>query len=161
MPVFLPHRAVVSRLVAVAFVVFLCAPARWVGGQASPTDSASVVAAVSGFHGALAAGDSVKAIAYLARDAVVLESGVAQSRAEYLDHHLGADMKASKNAKGERTVTQVTVVGTAAYLVATTFTPGNTANPPGSDMVELMVLSKSSSGWQIRAVHWSSRRRRA
>ncbi len=151
----------VSRFVVVAFTLLLCAPVRSVHGQPSRTDSAAVVAAVSGFHGALADGDSVKATSYLANDVVVLESGVAQSRADYLGHHLGADMKASKSASGKRTITQVTVVGTAAYLVATTFTPGNTANPQGSDMVELMVLSQSASGWQIRAVHWSSRRRRA
>jgi len=161
MPLFMKDRAVVSRFVVVAFTLLLCAPARSVRAQSSRADSASVVAAVSGFHGALADGDSVKAISYLARDVVVLESGVAQSRADYLGHHLGADMKASKNATGQRTITQVTVVGTAAYLVASTFTPGNTTNPQGSDMVELMVLSQSPSGWQIRAVHWSSRRRRA
>jgi len=161
MPCFVHQRGVVSRLIGVAAVVFLCAPARSVSGQASRTDSAAVVAAVSGFHGALTEGDSMKATSYLANDVVVLESGVAQSRADYLGHHLGADMKASKSATGKRTITQVTVVGTAAYLIATTFTPGNTTNPQGSDMVELMVLSQSPSGWQIRAVHWSSRRRRA
>jgi len=155
------RRGVVSRSIAAAVVMLLCAPARSVSGQASRSDSAAVVAAVSGFHGALTEGDSVKATSYLANDVIVLESGVAQSRSDYLGHHLGADMKASKRATGKRTITQVTVVGTAAYLVATTFTLGNTANPRGSDMVELMVLSQSPSGWQIRAVHWSSRRRRA
>lgn len=155
------NRSTVSRFVVVAVALLVVAPARSVHGQSSRMDSAAVVAAVSGFHRALVDGDSVKATSYLASDVVVLESGVAQSRADYLGHHLGADMKASKSATGTRTVTQVTVVGTAAYLVATTFTPGNSTNPQGSDMVELMVLSQSSAGWQIRAVHWSSRRRRA
>lgn len=158
---FIHHRASVSRFVTVASAIVLCIPTQTVRGQSSHADSVAVVAAVSGFHGALTEGDSVKAIAFLASDVVVLESGVAQSRADYLGHHLGADMKASKTSTGERTVTQVTVVGTAAYVVATTFTPGSGTNPQGSDMVELMVLSKSQAGWQIRAVHWSSRRRRA
>jgi ketosteroid isomerase-like protein len=116
---------------------------------------------VQHFHAALTKGDSVAAIAVLSNDVLVLESGVTQTRAEYLGHHLGADMNASKNSKGERTVVQVTVVGTAAYTVSNTFTPGTTANPAGSDMVELMVLSKTTTGWEIRAIHWSSRRRRA
>lgn len=158
---FTGHRLCCRIAAAVALLTVTGALQSPLHAQNAKADSAAVVAAVSGFHNALTEGDSVKAISFLASDVMVLESGVAQTRADYLGHHLGADMKASKNSTGERTVSQVTVVGTAAYLVATTFTPGTTANPQGSDMVELMVLSKSAAGWQIRAVHWSSRRRRA
>ena len=97
----------------------------------------------------------------LSDDLIVLEAGASQTHAEYLGHHLGADMAASKNGTGERTVTRVTVIGTAAYLVARTLTPGTTANPQGSESAEMMVLSKTPAGWRIRAIHWSSRRRRA
>ncbi len=128
---------------------------------AQSADSVAVVAAVERFHGALAASDSALAVSVLADDALVIESGAIQSRAEYLGHHLGADMKASQGSKGVRSVTNVTVVGTMAYVVSKTETPASGAEgSTASELVELMVVSKSTNGWKIRAVHWSSRRRR-
>ncbi len=150
-------RAALTRLCgAVCFAIPMTMQA-----QSTRGDSLTVVDVVSQFHAALAAGDSVRAVALLSADVIVLESGASQTYAEYLGHHLGADMAASKNASGERTVTCVTVIGTAAYLVARTLAPGATANPQGSESAEMMVLSKMPTGWRIRAIHWSSRRRRA
>ncbi|MEP6831790.1 MAG: nuclear transport factor 2 family protein [Gemmatimonas sp.] len=128
---------------------------------AQSADSVAAVAAVERFHGALAASDSALAVSVLADDALVIESGAIQSRAEYLGGHLGADMKASQGSKGVRSVTKVTVVGTMAYVVSKTETPASGAEgSTASELVELMVVSKSTNGWKIRAVHWSSRRRR-
>ncbi len=129
--------------------------------QSARGDSLAVVDVVSQFHIALAAGDSTRAVALLSNDVIVLESGASQTYAEYLGHHLGADMAAAKNARVERTVTRVMVIGTAAYLVARTMSKGTTTNAPGSESAEMMVLSKMPSGWRIRAIHWSSKRRRA
>lgn len=128
---------------------------------AQSADSIAAVAAVERFHGALVASDSARAVSMLADDALVIESGAIQSRAEYLGHHLGADMKASQGGKGVRSVTNVTVVGRMAYVVSKTETPASGAEgSTASALVELMVVSKSIDGWKIRAVHWSSRRRR-
>jgi len=128
---------------------------------AQSADSVTAVAAVERFHGALAASDSALAVSLLADDALVIESGAIQSRAEYLSHHLGADMKASQGSKGVRSVTNVTVVGAMAYVVSKTETPASGAEgSTASELVELMIVSKSTNGWKIRAVHWSSRRRR-
>ena len=130
--------------------------------QAAASDSAKAVATAELFHQALSSGDSTKAVSLLAPDVVVLESGVVQSRAEYLSHHLGADMKASAGSKSVRTLMQARIVGDAAYIVSRTVTPPTGAEgSTGSELAELMVLSKSASGWSIRAVHWSSRRRRS
>lgn len=124
-------------------------------------DSVAAVAAVERFHGALAASDSALAVSVLADDALVIESGAIQSRAEYLSHHLGADMKGSQGSKGVRSVSNVTVVGTMAYVVSKTETPARGAKgSTASELVELMVVSRTTNGWKIRAVHWSSRRRR-
>ena len=136
-------------------------PVGTAGAQATRTDSASAVATVAQFHAALASADSVRAISFLANDVMILESGAIQTRTEYLGHHLGADMKASAGSKAERSVVRVSVSGNTAIVVSKSVTPptgaeGNT----GSEMAELMVLSKASTGWEIRAVHWSSRRRR-
>ena len=134
-------------------------PAR---AQTSRADSIAAVAAVAQFQTALAAADSIAAVSLLADDVLIVESGHIQTRAEYLGGHLGADMKASQGPKGVRTVITVSVIGDAAYVVSKTVTPPtSTPGSTGSELAELMVLSKTSAGWKIRAVHWSSRRRRA
>ena len=147
-----------ARVVGSACLVI--APAA-MHAQTARGDSAAVVDVVAQFHASLAGGDSARAVSVLAEDLVVLEAGSAETYAEYLGHHLAADMKASKTSAGARTVTRVTVMGNAAFLVARTLTPGTTANPQGSESAEMMVLSKTPTGWRIRAIHWSSRRRRA
>ena len=151
------HRVMPQLALAAA----LCAlPARG-SAQHALTDSSAAIAAVERFHAALAAQDSVGAVSLLANDVVVLESGVVQTRSEYLSHHLGADMRAMQGSKGVRTVVQVRLVGAAAYIVSKTLTPASGAEgSTASESAELMVLSKAGSGWSIRAVHWSSRRRR-
>ena len=130
--------------------------------QAQHTDSTAAVAAVDQFHAALAAADSARAVSMLTDDVLILESGAVQTRAEYLGGHLGADMKASGSSKGERTVLRVTIIGDVALVVSKTVTPPTGAQgSTGSEMAELMVVTKTAAGWKIRAVHWSSRRRRA
>lgn len=126
-------------------------------------DSAGAVAAVEQFHAALASADSARAMSLLADDVMILESGAIQTRSDYLGGHLSADMKASQASKGVRTVIKATVIGDAAYVVAKTVTPptGTDAAATGSESAELMVLARVSGVWKIRAVHWSSRRRRA
>lgn len=56
-------------------------------------DSSAVVAAVGRFHSALAAGDTAAALALLATDAIIVESGAVQTRREYRAHHLAADVE--------------------------------------------------------------------
>ncbi len=145
-------------------LLLLCAasPSAQARAQGSAADSAGAVAAVAQFHAALSAADSSRAVAVLADDAMILESGAIQTRAEYLSHHLGADMKGSAGSKAERSVVSVSMAGTTAIIVSKTIRPATGAEgSTASEMAELMVVSKTSRGWQIRAVHWSSRRVRA
>lgn len=149
-----------ARIIALALGLSTIAPS--VHAQAAGGDSAAVLATVTRFHDALSARDSVGAVSLLASDALILESGVVETRADYVGHHLAADMKAGQGAKRARVVLRVTLIGDAAYVVTKTTTPATNADGSnGSEMAELMVLSKSSTGWAIRTVHWSSRRRRA
>lgn len=133
-----------------------------VSAQATRSDSLAAVATVAQFHAALSAADSVRAVSLLADDVMILESGAIQTRTDYLGHHLGADMKGSAGSKAERSVVRVSMAGSTAIVVSRSVSPptgaeGNT----GSEMAELMVLSRTATGWQIRAVHWSSRRRKS
>jgi ketosteroid isomerase-like protein len=145
----------------ITLVIALCTTSGRLQGQGARPDSAGAVATVARFHAALAAQDSVRALSLLASDVLVLESGAIQTRAEYLSHHLGADMKAMQGAKGVRSLVRVTMLGDAAYVVSKTATPANNADGSNaSEMAEIMVLSRTGDGWTIRAIHWSSRRRR-
>ena len=129
--------------------------------QNARADSANALSTIERFHSALASGDSARATSLLSNDVLILESGAVQTRAEYLSHHLGADMKASQGSKGVRTIMRVSVLGDAAIVVAKTVTPPTGAEgSTGSELAELMVLSRTGSAWIVRAVHWSSRRRR-
>lgn len=129
--------------------------------QVSRRDSIAAVGVAEQFHAALAAADSGRAVSTLADDVLIIESGAIQTKADYLGGHLAADMKAGQGPKGERTVLKVSLLGDAAYIASRTVTPPTGAQgSTGSELAELMVLSKSSGTWTIRAVHWSSRRRR-
>ncbi len=148
-----------KQSIAAALVLALSAGA--LGAQVPRADSVAAVAAVEQFHAALAAADSVRAVALLTDDVLIIESGNIQTRSEYLSGHLGADMKASQGSKGERSLMRVSVRGDAAYLVSKTLNPPTgAAGNTGSESVELMVVTKSAGVWKISAVHWSSRRRR-
>lgn len=150
------------RLCAASIPLGVCLLASPLSAQATRADSSAVVTAVEQFHAALSARDSVTAVSLLASDVMVLESGVIESRADYVGHHLAADMKAGPGAKRTRAVLRVTLLGDAAYVVTRTTTPATNADGSNrSEMAELMVLSRTASRWTIRAVHWSSRRRRA
>lgn len=152
----------IVRACALGISLGVCSITSPLEAQSARSDSSDVVAAVAQFHDALTAGDSVRAVTLLASNVHILESGAVETRAEYLSHHLGADMKASRGSKGTRSVVQVQVLGNAAYVVSKTLTPPTgEEGSTGSQMAELMVLGRTASGWTIQAIHWSSRRRRS
>jgi ketosteroid isomerase-like protein len=138
--------------------------ARAATGASTPahaSDSADVVGALAKFHGALAAGDTAGALALLGADALIVESGAVQTRADYQAHHLAADIEFARAVPSTRTVTRVTVQGDAAWVVSTSVTQGQTnGRQVNSAGAELAVLRRTGTGWQITAVHWSSRTRR-
>ncbi len=129
--------------------------------QVAPEDSAAVAATVRSFHDALARGDSVAALALLAGDAVILEGGGRENRDEYRAHHLPGDMRFAAALPAQRGPIRVVVAGDAAWATSSSETRGTWREREiNSTGVELMVLTRSGTGWVIRAVHWSSRARR-
>ena len=130
-----------------------------VTASAAGPDSTAIVAAVEGFHAALAAGDSVAALSYLAPDAIVVESGGLETRAEYAAHHLGADMAFARGVPSTRQVAAVRQDGDVAWVASTSTSKGTWQDRPvASQGAELIVLTRTPAGWRIRAIHWSSRR---
>ena len=124
-------------------------------------DSAAVVAVVTGFHKALAAGDSVEALSLLDSGVVILESGDEEHLAEYRAHHLGADIEFARAVRTTTASIRVTVRGDVAWAISTSVTTGTfrgrSVNSAGA---ELMVLIRVETGWRIAAIHWSSHARR-
>ncbi len=131
------------------------------GRATAQTASDSAAAAVVAFHAALAGGDSAAALALLAADAVILESGEFETREEYRSHHLPADIAFARAVPTGGKSTHIAVSGDVAWVTSTSRTEGNfQGRPVNSQNVELVVLSRDSAGWRIRAIHWSSRSRR-
>jgi ketosteroid isomerase-like protein len=124
------------------------------------SDSAAVAATVAAFHEALAHGDSARALRLLAPDAVVMEAGGVEDRAEYRSHHLPGDIEFARSVRSERAPVHVRVQGNTAWAHSTSNTSGQfRGRDINAQGAELMVLVRTGEGWQIAAVHWSSRNR--
>lgn len=134
--------------------------AQGAGHEHQGSDSAAVVATVTRFHDALERGDSAAALSLLASDAVILESGGAETVSEYRAHHLPADIAFAQAIRSVRAAIRVAVQGDLAWAAGTSTTQGEFRDRPvNSAGAELMVLRRTPDGWRIVAIHWSSRRR--
>ena len=125
--------------------------------EASTEDSGPARAVVEAFHAALQRGDGKAAMELLAADAVILESGSVETRAEYEAHHLQEDIRFAQTVRNTRSDVHVAVEGNAAWLISRSRAEGSfEGKPVNSSGVELAVLTKTRNGWRIRATHWSS-----
>jgi len=127
---------------------------------AQQAEEAAVRALVSRFHSAVTAGDAAGAMAVVGADAVFLEAGGMETRAEYEKDHLPADIEFEKSVPMKRGALRVVVSGDAAWTTCTTELrgtfQGRTIDSIGTEMI---VLSRTAGGWHIRAVSWTSRAR--
>jgi ketosteroid isomerase-like protein len=115
---------------------------------------------VESFHAALRSGDSATALRLLDSDAIVLESGDAETRAEYRAHHLPEDIKFAREVHSKESLLTVSVLGSAAWVASTSVNEGTfEGRQINSAAAELMVLRRTRTGWKIAAIHWSSHRR--
>jgi ketosteroid isomerase-like protein len=125
--------------------------------EISAVESAAVVAAVDAFHDALRRGDGRAAMELLAPDAIILESGSAETREQYQQHHLADDIAFSRAVPSKRSTLTVQIEGDVAWIVSTSRSNGSFhGREINSVGTELVVLTKSANGWRIRAIHWSS-----
>jgi ketosteroid isomerase-like protein len=148
-----------SRFVAAGFVALTSGATLQAAQQ---TEEAAVRAVASRFHSAVTAGDAAGAMAVVGADAVFLEAGSIETRAEYENDHLPADIEFEKSVPMKRSALRVVVSGDAAWTTCTTELKGTfQGRTIDSIGTEMMVLSRTTGGWQIRAVSWSSRARPA
>jgi len=130
------------------------------GSRCVATDSAAVARVAKAFDQILETGDTTGLNALLAPDLRVLEGGSVETRQEYLSHHLFDDIEFARAVKQERTSFHYSCEGSVAWLFSTSTAVGSfRGREINNDGAELMILSRTQRGWQIRAVHWSSARR--
>ena len=142
-------------------LALLASSALPVAAGAQQSDSAAVASVIERFHAALASGDSATALALLAPDVTVLESGGLETLEEYRSHHLPGDIQFARAVPRSRAPIKVTLAGDMAWATSTGVTQGEyRGRAINSNSAELMVLTRSGGGWLIRAIHWSSRARR-
>lgn len=103
------------------------------------------------FHAALASGDRAAMEALLLPDAVVLEGGAHEARAEYLGGHFARDAEYLGGVTPESLFRRTTVAGDAAWVAST-------QRVRDAEMAELLVMKRTPDGWRVAAVHWSSAR---
>ena len=121
--------------------------------------TAEIKSVVEAYHNALAGGDADAAVNLLSEDVIIRESGHMENAEEYKSHHLETDMEFSAAVKSIREVIQAVVEGDAGWVISSSTVKGEfRGREINSAGVELMVLSKESGSWKIRAIHWSSRR---
>lgn len=131
-----------------------CAPA------AGPEAEAEVTAVLDTFYGAMKTGDTTTAMSVIAPDAVFLESGRLETRAEYETNHLPADIAFEKQVDGKRGPLRITVQDDTAWVIAMTEFVGTfDGSPVDFESAQLAVLTRETGDWRIRSIHWSSRRR--
>ena len=136
-----------------AVALSACAPKR-----STATDEADVQAAIESFYAAMKRGDPKAAMAMIAPDAMFVESGRIETRQQYEESHLPADINFEKQMTGKRSPWQITINGDTAWGIASTEYQGTF---DGRDLAfvsrQLAVVTRSEDGkWLIRSIHWSS-----
>ena len=117
-----------------------------------------VVATLESFYQAMKAGDAPKAMSLIAPDAVFVESGRLETRAEYEMNHLPSDIDFERQVPGRRGQWQVKIEGDTAWAIATTDFEGTFNERPMKFVsAQLAVLTRQDDRWLIRSIHWSSR----
>jgi ketosteroid isomerase-like protein len=132
----------------------------WFPACAPAPSEADVIAIVESFYAAMKSGDAAAAMRVIAADAAFLESGGLETRAEYEANHLPADIEFERVVTGKRGPWRVTFEGNTAWMNALTEYEGTFKGAPVNFVsAQLVVLARDSGHWQIRTIHWSSRRR--
>jgi ketosteroid isomerase-like protein len=149
------HSAAYRRCAALAAII-LWLPA--CAAKPAVHSDAEVASVLESFYAAIKRGDAKAAMSVIAPDAMFVESGTLETRAQYEMNHLPADIDFEKQVTGTRDPLRVTFSGDTAWVIATTTYDGKFEGAPVSFVsAQLMVLTKDADAWKIRSIHWSSR----
>lgn len=136
--------------------LLLCLPA--CASKPPAHTEAEVASVFESFYGAIKRGDATAAMSVIAPDAVFIESGTLETRAEYEKNHLPSDIEFERQVTGKRDPLRITFAGDTAWVIATTEYDGKFEGSQVSFVSsQLMVLTQDAGVWRIRSIHWSSR----
>lgn len=123
-----------------------------------PAAARAPAAVVDSFHAALRRGDTRAALALLADDALIFESGgVERGKREYAAHHLGADAEFSRAVPSTMTRRAGGVNGNFAWVASEGRTRGTfRGSAVDRTTTETMLLRRVAGAWKIAHIHWSS-----
>lgn len=111
------------------------------------------------FHEALTFGNAASVGLLLAPDVTILEGDHAQkSRQAYMEGHMKSDMAFMPYMQRTVLDRQVSIDGDLAWVTTFSKLKGS-YNDRAYDLAsrELLVMRKTSDGWQITLVHWSEK----
>ena len=149
----------VKRLAAIASALAILCLSGCTRASDPEAEAADVRATLEKFYGAMKTGDTATAMAQIADDALFLEGGRLETRAEYEKNHLPNDIAFEKQVQGKREPWKVTIKGDTAWVITTTEYDGTfDGGPVNFVSAQLAVLTRETEGWRIRSIHWSSRR---
>jgi len=127
---------------------------------AGADETAAVQKVVTDYHAAVKSGDATAAMKDFADDAMMLEAGVVETRQQYQDSHLPADIDFEKTVNNTVKTLKLTLEGNTAWVASSMDLKGTfQERDVDVEALELMVLSKQSNAWKIRSIAWNSRRR--
>ena len=151
---------ILNRIAFVLCAFFIFAPVSCnVPDQQNMEDQ--IVGVVDAFHLALVAGDSAAALSHLADDVTILESGGVENKEHYRSGHLAGDMRFAQAVPRKRGEMEVRIMGNVAWVYSTSITQGQMGDREiNSQGAELVVLAREDDDWKIKAIHWSSRKRK-
>ena len=123
-----------------------------------PIATSTAVDTVLAFHTALTHGDTGAALALMAENALIFESGgVERSRAEYAEHHLKADAEFSAAVSRTLVDRSSDEDGNTAWVMSVETVKGSYRDRAiNSRSVETMLLRRLNRQWRIVHIHWSS-----
>ncbi len=133
----------------------ICLPACTKAPSPPAPREEDIAKVVTAFYGAITAGDKAAAMHLIAPDAVFVESGKIETRAEYEANHLPADIEFEHQVKAVRGPLRITFHGadTAWVISRAEYDEGN---PEKYINTQLMVLTRDSDDWRIRTISWST-----
>lgn len=148
-------------------LIFMAAPALAHDGSGDATEAslhiapgaAAAVQVLDRFSAALAEGDVAAAAAFLAPDVLILETGGAEhSREEYLSGHARHDAEFLRSAGITLKRRKAEASGGLAWVGSESeIRTEKSGKPLLIHSTETAVLRKTSDGWRIVHLHWSSR----
>lgn len=147
-----------SHPYSTVLLVSICLVISAKAADLNPSDADAITSVVEAFHKALIAGEPAKVMALLAPEALITEDGYIQTRSDYQHDHLGEDIAFARAVPvSSRRVALVRQEGKVAWVTATFRVVGEFHKKPvDSSSAETMILTKTSEGWKIETIHWSS-----